>query len=51
MTNKMWIEGENMRMESQVPETGENVIYIANEAEKAMYLYQPQQKNGYQTAV
>ncbi len=44
MTNKMWIEGENMRMESQVPETGENVIYIANEAEKAMYLYQPQQK-------
>lgn len=44
MTNKMWIEGENMRMEGQMPETEESVIYIANQSENAMYFYQPAQK-------
>ena len=41
--NKMWSEGDNLRMETNVPEVGGNVVYIANKADKAMYMYQPAQ--------
>lgn len=44
MEARMWFEGQNMRMETSVPEAGGNVIYIANKADKAMYLYQPAEK-------
>lgn len=43
MESKMWFEGENLRMEANMPEVGGNVVYIANKADKALYMYQPAQ--------
>lgn len=44
LETRMWFEGQNMRMENSIPEAGGDVIYIANKADKAMYLYQPAAK-------
>jgi len=43
MESKMWFKGENLRMETNMPEAGGNVVYIANKTDKAMYMYQPDQ--------
>ncbi len=43
LESKMWFKGENLRMETNMPEAGGNVVYIANKADKAMYMYQPAQ--------
>jgi outer membrane lipoprotein-sorting protein len=43
LESKMWFKDENLRMETDMPEAGGNVVYIANKADKAMYMYQPAQ--------
>ena len=43
LESKMWFKDENLRMETNMPEAGGNVVYIANKTDKAMYMYQPAQ--------